>query len=305
MNRELLYRFFSGNASVNEEKQIKQWLDASDANHRTFFQERKVYDAILLTRSGTSLKQRSKNTPLLWKISTAAAVALLLIFSGLYMFGRQDSKEQYNTIFVPPGQRINLILADHSNVWLNSNTEFRYPNTFSKKNRTVYLDGEAYFDVSKNKKKPFIVKTDQGDIQVTGTSFNVEAYSRFDSFETSLFEGGVEIYKNEVKLAALRPNEKAVLSKNKLVVSNIEDTDEYLWRNGLIAFNNKQLKDIFLSLEKYFDIHIQVDSEKLPMHSYTGKFRQSDGVDYALRVLQRSIRFDYERDEETGTIYIK
>ena len=167
------------------------------------------------------------------------------------------------------------------------------------------MDGEAYFDVSKNKKKPFIVKTDQGDVLVTGTSFNVEAYSTFDTFETSLFEGSVEIHKNDAKLTTLKPNEKATINDNKVLISKIQDTDDYLWKNGLIAFNNKQLKDILISLEKYFDINIQIDSEKLPQHTYTGKFRQSDGVDYALRVLQRSIRFNYERNEETGIIYIK
>lgn len=306
MNKELLYRFFEGSASVNEEKQIRQWLDASEANRHLFFRERKVYDALLLTPRETSLKQKRKVTLSPWAASTAAAVALLLIVSGLYLFNREDSTKQYNTILVPPGQRINLILADNSNVWLNANTEFRYPAAFSKKNRTVYLNGEAYFDVSKNKKKPFIVKTGQGDIQVTGTSFNVEAYSRFNSFETSLFEGSVDIIKNDTKLVSLKPNEKAILSSNEeLVVSKIEDTDEYLWRKGLIAFNDKQLEEILLSLEKYFDIRIQIDAEKLPQHTYTGKFRQSDGVDYALRVLQRSIRFTYERNEETGTIYIR
>ena len=305
MNKELLYRFFEGKASVNEEKQIKQWLDASETNHRVFFQERKAYDAIILTTRRASLKQKSKAVLSPWVTGAAVAVAVLLILSGLYLFNGRDSTGAYNTLFVPPGQRINLILADKSNVWLNANTEFRYPASFSEKNRTVYLNGEAYFDVSKNKKKPFIVKTGQGDIRVTGTSFNVEAYSRFNSFKTSLFEGGVEIHKNEVKLAVLKPNEKAVLSNDKLVVSKIKDTDEYLWRKGLIAFNNKQLEEILLSLEKYFDIRIQIDSKKLSRHTYTGKFRQSDGVDYALRVLQRSIRFTYERNEETGTIHIR
>ncbi len=306
MNKELLYRFFEGNTSVDEEKQIKQWLDASEANHRAFFQERKVYDATLLTARETSLKPERKTVLSPWATGAAAAIALLLIVNGLFFFNRKDSTGPYNTILVPPGQRINLILADNSNVWLNSNTEFRYPASFSRKNRTVYLNGEAYFDVSKNEKKPFIVKTGQGDIRVTGTSFNVEAYTRFNSFETSLFEGGVDIYKNEVKLAALKPNEKAVLgSHGLLVVSKIEDNDEYLWRKGLIAFNNKRLEEILLSLEKYFDIRIQIDSKKLPQHTYTGKFRQSDGVDYALRVLQRSIRFTYERNEETGTIHIR
>ena len=295
MDRETLYRFFEGKASVNEEKQIRQWLDTSEANHRLFFQERKVYDALLLNSHEIKQKRKVSFSP--WQISTAAAVALLLVLSGLYLFKNSKSlEEQYNTILVPPGQRINLILADNSNVWLNSNTEFRYPTQFSQKNRTVYLNGEAYFDISKNKSKTFVVKTTHGDIHVTGTSFNVEAYSDFDTFE---------IFKNDIKLVTLNPNEKALLSNNKLVMSKIEDADRYLWKNGLIAFNNKQLEDILLSLEKYFDIKIQIDSSKLPKHTYTGKFRQSDGVDYALRVLQRSIRFSFERNEETGTIHIK
>ena len=303
MDKEMLYRFFEGKTSVNEEKQIRQWLDTSESNRRVFFQERKVYDALLL--NSHTIKQKRKVSFSPWQISTAAAVAMLLVLSGLYIFNSKSLEEKYNTILVPPGQRINIILADNSNVWLNANTSFRYPIKFSQKNRTVYLDGEAYFDVSKNKKKPFIVKTDQGDVLVTGTSFNVEAYSTFDTFETSLFEGSVEIHKNDAKLTTLKPNEKATINDNKMLISKIQDTDDYLWKNGLIAFNNKQLKDILISLEKYFDINIQIDSEKLPQHTYTGKFRQSDGVDYALRVLQRSIRFNYERNEETGTIYIK
>lgn len=304
MNKELLFRFFEGKTSLNEEIQIKLWLDASEANHRIFFRERQVYDALLLTSNGKSKKQNRKITLLPW-IASAVAVTLLLVVSGLYLFSLKNSSEQLNTLLVPPGQRINLILSDNSNVWLNANTKFRYPTRFSKKNRTVYLDGEAYFDVSKNEKKPFIVETNHGSVHVTGTSFDVEAYSNFDNFETSLFEGGVDIYKNEKKLVSLKPNEKSTLSDNEFVISTISDTDKYLWKDGLIAFNNKNLQDILISLEKYFNVKIQINANKLPKHTYTGKFRQSDGVDYALRVLQRSIRFNYERNDETGIIYIK
>lgn len=303
MDREQLYRFFEGNASLQEEQKIKNWLNGSDSHQRIFMQERMAYDALLLAFPEVLKKQKKSVVLSPWMISTAAAVALLVIISTLYLFGFNNSP-QYNTILVPAGQRINLILADNTNVWLNANTSFRYPSRFSKQNRMVYLDGEAYFDVSKNK-KPFIVKTGQGDIQVTGTSFNVEAYSRFDSFETSLFEGGVDIYKNKVKLASLKPNKKCVLENDRLSIFPITDTDDYLWRRGLIAFNNKKLEEILLSLEKYFDVEIQIDPKKLPQHTYSGKFRQSDGVDYALRVLQKSIRFTYNRDEETGTIYIQ
>ena len=130
-----------------------------------------------------------------------------------------QSPDKYNTIHVPPGQRINLILSDNTNLWLNANTTFRYPTKFSKETRTVYLDGEAYFEVSKNEKKPFIVKTAQGDIHVTGTLFNVEAYSKHHSFETSLFEGGVDIYKGDTMLATLYPNQNGTLKNGQFFLS--------------------------------------------------------------------------------------
>ncbi|MGE4542377.1 MAG: FecR family protein [Bacteroidales bacterium] len=305
MDKELLYRFFEGKTSIDEERSIRSWLTESAENKKIFLEERMSYDALLFSSRDVVNKQKRFFAFTPWMISTVASVALLLIVGGLYLFNKNHYPEQYNTILVPPGQRINLILADNSNVWLNANTTFRYPTQFSKKNRTVYLDGEGYFEVSKNKKRPFIVKTNLGDVQVTGTAFNVEAYSQFNRFETSLFEGGVDLYNEGIKLISLKPSEKATVQNNNLVISEIINTDKYLWRQGLIAFNDMKLNEILLSLEKYFDVEIQIDYKSLPQHTYTGKFRQSDGVDYALRVLQKSIHFTYKRDEDTGKIYIK
>lgn len=307
MNKDLLYRFFEGNTILEEEKQIRQWMETSKANRITFIQERKTYDALLLTSPDISKPNRKDRTISWYRTGTVAAILLLLIVSTLYMrtLLYESNTPEYNTLVVPAGQRIHLILADNTDIWLNANSTFRYPSEFSKKDRTVYLDGEAFFDVSKNDKKPFVVKTTPGDIKVTGTSFNVEAYSKQGGFETSLFEGSVDIYQNDRKLTTLKPDERSYLKDGKLYVTQITDRDKYLWKDGLIAFNNKTLEDILLSLEKYFDVRIQVSNNSLPQRTYTGKFRQSDGVDYALRVLQKSIRFSYERDEETGIVHIK
>lgn len=306
MNKETLYRFFEGGATFDEEKRIRDWMEYSEANSRFFMKSRKEYDALILAGSGSDLGQKRTISPFSrWMAGISAAVAAVLIIGGIYLFTGESQPEQYNTVIVPPGQRINLILSDNTNLWLNANTKFRYPTKFTKGARTVFLDGEAYFEVSENVKKPFIVKTGQGDVRVTGTTFNVEAYSRYRSFNTSLFSGGVDIYKDERKLVSLQPNEKSTLQNNRLLTSAITDSDVYLWRDGLIAFKNKRLEEILLTLEKYFDVDIRVSTGNLPQHTYTGKFRQTDGIDYALRVLQRSIRFTYERDEETGTVYIK
>lgn len=307
ITREILNRFFEGTTSKQEEHAIRKWMDANMQNKQLFMNERLVYDAVLFSNTPKS----SSKKRLLSRIaaySAAAAGLLLILVSSLYaidIFRERKLSTQYNTLIVPAGQRMNLILSDNSNVWLNANTRFRYPSKFGKKNRTVYLDGEAYFDVSKNKKLPFIVKTHEGDIRVTGTSFNIEAYSSHNTFKTSLFEGGVDIYRNNQKIASLKPNEKSTLEKEQLYISTITNTDKYLWRKGLIAFNNKKLEEIVTSLEGYFDIKIEMNPKQLPTHTYTGKFRQSDGVDYALRVLQKSIHFQYRRDDEKHIIYIQ
>ena len=270
--------------------------------------ERKIYDVILL-QSLQSLQKDKKIVKFsAWVFSTAVAVFLLLLVSGLYWMRFRDESNlstQYHTLCVPAGQHTNLILADNTNVWLNANTTFKYPSAFSKKDRTVYLEGEAYFEVSKNRGKPIIVKTEGGDIKVTGTSFNVKARSKNKIFETSLFEGGIDIYDNSQKIVSLKPNQKIFIENGQSVVSQITDYSEYLWKKGLIAFNNKSLIDILETLATYFDVQIRVEAQSLSKHTYTGKFRQSDGIDYALRVLQKSICFQYERDEKTGIIYIK
>lgn len=308
MNKELLYRFFEGTATLEEEQRVRQWVEKSEDNRALFMRERKIYDALLLVSPPSFQENKKEGRISIWMVSTAAAVFLLLLVSGLYWMRLQDERNlagQYHTLQVPAGQRINLILADNTNVWLNANSIFRYPTAFAKKERTVYLEGEAYFEVSKNKEKPFIVKTDGGDIRVTGTSFNVKARSMHHLFETSLFEGSVDIYDNHRKMVSLKPNQRSVFENGQWVVSQITDYDQFLWRKGLIAFDNKSLGDILETLSEYFDVQIRIETPSLPKHTYTGKFRQSDGIDYALRVLQKSIRFSYEKDDETGIIYIK
>ena len=312
-NKEVLHKFFKGTTTIQEEVEIRKWIEASKKNEAAFFQERLLYDSILLNKN-TEENKANKTKPRkigFWNsFIRVAAIFLFLTTTGLLINKYTEdlnASHQLHTVIVPPGQRINLILADNSSIWLNANTTFKYPSQFSKKQREVYLDGEAYFDVSSNEKHPFIVNTTQGGVKVTGTTFNVSAYSKYGKFETSLFVGNVGVYLNngEEEIINIKPTQKAIFKDGKFQVSNIEDYDEFLWRRGLIAFNNKQLNEILSVLGQYFDTEIKIDADQLPDNTYTGKFRQSDGIDYALRVLQKSIHFTYERDNEQQIIHIK
>ena len=169
------------------------------------------------------------------------------------------------------------------------------------------LDGEAYFSVTKNEHKPFIVKTARGIVEVTGTDFNVEAYASRNEFETTLMKGEVKVRASDspgAEEVRLTPDRKAVWKDGKLHVEPVEDYSPYRWREGLICFRNGSFVSIMNDFEKYYGVTVQVKNQKVMTSSYTGKFRYTDGIDYALRVLQKDIPFTYKRDEESQTIYI-
>ena len=202
----------------------------------------------------------------------------------------------------------NITLSDGTNVWLNARTKIVYPAVFDKSVRQVAVDGEAYFDVAKDKKRPFIVETGKCNMEVLGTKFNVEGYSDKDDFEVTLMEGSVRVA-SRIGLGdtlMLKPDSKACLQKDgRLKVIPVDDYNPYRWKEGLICFRNESFLSIMNDLEKYFGVSIVVENKNVLKYYFTGKFRQADGIDYALRVLQRDIRFKYERDDENQIIYIR
>lgn len=219
----------------------------------------------------------------------------------------EETPVALQTISVPAGQRINITLADGTNVWLNARTTIQYPVSFNAKERLVKLDGEAYFDVAKDKDKPFIVQTNKYNVEVLGTKFDVDSYSETEIFETTLMEGNVKISSltDAAENLLLTPHNKAYLYNGKLRIKPVDDYSPYRWREGLICFKNETFASIMKDFEKYYGINIYITNQQVQKYLYTGKFRQTDGVDYALRVLQKDIKFTYERDDENHIIYIK
>lgn len=167
------------------------------------------------------------------------------------------------------------------------------------------MDGEAYFEVSANKNKPFYVHTSKGEIKVLGTHFNLEAYSNADVFKTSLFEGKVRVRVKGNNIY-LKPDQMVCYHKNgKIHLETIHDYDQYRWREGLICIKSAKFKDIMKTFTKYFGDSIVVQNKEVEHYKYTGKFRQSRGVINALRLLQKDAPFTIEQDEDKQIIYIK
>lgn len=314
MDKDLLYRFFEGRASVDEMHAIKEWAEASEENNILLRRERKFFDAMILVKPlkkvDLDLEFHRKKRYFIREFMKVASIVLITVSVtlGLFSIGNNNKDEiAMQTIIVPAGQRVNLELPDGSNVWLNAGTVMQYPTSFMEDKREITLDGEAYFEVAHNEKSPFIVHTHAMDVEVLGTEFNVEAYEKRKVFETSLIQGKVKVKSpsDEKMSLVLSPNYKTTLKDDQLVVSKIEDHNVYRWKEGLYCFKNKPFIEILENLERYYDLRIVLEKQSIAKIVLTGKFRISDGLDYALRVLQQDVAFTYYRNEENDIICIK
>lgn len=310
MHTEQLIKYIEGDATQEEKDAIARWLDQDENNWTEFLALRKMHDFTLGQLDKTAekpfspAKKEKKN--IIAEILKIAAV-FILSFSCFYLFNRPEQAEEIvmHTIHVPAGQRAELSLADGTNVWLNANTTLKYPNRFSGSKREVELDGEAYFSVEHDPNHEFIVHTEQYAIKVLGTEFNVSAYSDNMLFETSLVKGEVEVFSlktNEfVKLSA---GNRVFLENGKLTKAPIRHFSHFLWKNGLISFENERMETILEKLRLYYDVNIEVKNKKILNLRYTGKFWTKDGVEHVIKVIKIHANFEYTKDSEKNMIMI-
>jgi len=180
----------------------------------------------------------------------------------IYTAARQDApanteKIEYNTLTTPRGGQFQVILPDGSRVWLNSASSIIYPTAFTGKTRTVKLQGEAYFEVAKNKQKPFIVTANNVDVKVLGTHFNVTAYSDDAATTTTLLEGSVRLSKGSSN-TLLTPGLQGIALHNQNNISiqkaNIEQV--MAWKEGYFVFDDLSIKEVMKIVSRWYDVEV-------------------------------------------------
>lgn len=315
MDKKLLLRYISGEATEKEKEAITEWLDADVENMQEFLALRKLNDITIWQYDPQSQQNHQKDSPrVLWqsskKIMTEVlkvAAVLVLAFILFRYFDKAGSEHaSTQTLYVPAGQRALLTLSDSSKVWLNANTTFTFPNTFSSGTREVTLEGEGYFDIAHNASQPFVVKAGKYDVKVLGTEFNVLAYTENPEFEVSLLSGSVEVIRAGGKNGRLiTPGQRIFMEKNSLRIAPIEHASYFMWKEGLISFDDEAFPEMVRKLERYFDLKIIVKNDKILQYRCTGKFRTKDGIEHILKVLQLSNRFDYSIDDKINVITIE
>lgn len=311
--KELLDRYFWGELSDLEKKKLFDLIESDNENKTEFIHtQHAVTLSSLLPKKGDKewtermrLKldariKRRRNRRLAVRSFKYAAVFALLTVNAWFISEKITGSRQellFTTIEVPKGQRVSMTFADGTEAWLSPRTVVKMPNDFNRKNRTIELDGEGFFSVTKDTQKPFIVKTRQYDIKVLGTKFNVFAYSENPRFEADLVEGCVQIMSSSCSenYISLKPNEKASLVNDRLVKSySIFDNEEYL-KNGIFNFKNKQFTEILDYLSLWNNIKFELKAATQLDRPISGKFRQSDEIENILKALQEVHRFKFRK----------
>lgn len=222
---------------------------------------------------------------------------------------QSNKKIAYNTVIVPRGKRYNIELPDGTKVWLNSDTEFEFPENFREgEPRNVKLRGEAYFEVKRDVSARFIVGTKNMDVIVYGTSFNVSAYSDEDISQTTLVEGSVGLDLHSEKnsgLYRLEPSENAVVNESSGSVEvKTVDTREYTsWKDGYIVFRDEEMNLLGPKIERWYDIQIVYRSEDIREMRFSGIISEEKSLDHILGLIEKACNLSYQKKDDKVFIY--
>ena len=319
ITKEYIFKCFRNELSEKEKADLDAWIAEDEANAGMYKEALVEYEYLLINGDVDALKEMAPvshsgrtgivRTIVKAAIGVAAAVAIFFTATWLSDYRMQkDLSRNLITATALPGQIVSMGLPDGTSVQLNSGATMYYPAMFKGKEREVRLEGEAFFEVAHDSKKPFIVKTFASDIKVLGTKFNVNADRNAGEFSVTLAEGSVQVSSlaDPGRIIVMKPDEKVYMADGKLMVKRTKVKDEIRWKDGIIDIDGLDFEELIDKLEMAFGVDIVIDRETLPEFKYTGgRLRVSDGIEYALKVLQHGADFSWTKDFRTGTIYIR
>lgn len=299
----LIVQFLNGSLSEQERVDLKQWISQSEdnikyfrqieeiwlaaagQNDQTIFDKEKAYQHFRVrvssykdNKESLSNKKRSLSTTW-WRVASVAI--LCLFFGGLGYWGSsQATRSQYTEVSVetPYGAKTKLFLPDGTLVWLNAGSTIHYSQGFGIDDRKLILNGEAYFEVVKDEKRPFEVTADDLTVRVLGTKFNFRNYQEEEEARITLLEGKVSVTSTLGEEIELAPNQQAAYDKNSLLskVSDVKARQSSEWVKGIIFFDEERLPDIARELERVYNVEITIKDESLKNYRFYGSFYRTD-----------------------------
>jgi transmembrane sensor len=325
---ELLTRCLTGNSSESEKHALLTWLNQDKENEVVYFRMKDIYEAgawdKLLIEADT-VKEWDRLYPKIHAHANSSDKksiphrhwTFLLKYAAILIFGvlltlivqkinNLNTPVTLTKVFTGKGERTRLVLPDGTRIFLNSCSSLTYAKDFGKKSRQITLSGEAYFEVKKNSKLPFIVDALGNHIKVLGTSFNVSADPEDDDVSAVLVEGSVS-FENEKShtIQIIKPGQKISYHKPNFNIT-IEDVDTELytsWTTGEYRFEKESILNIAKQLQRNYNVTFIVKNEKILKIPFTGTFKNYESLDQILKVIKTNTSIKYQIVNDT--VFIK
>ena len=326
---ELIANYLTEGLDKNALDELKTWIAASAENQQYFICQREIWFSAVSREAASvydkdkafenfrnrvesqkeiqSTSRRGFSLSALWRY--AAVVAIIIAVGCIsYWQGEVNVKDTFADISVeaPLGSKTKLYLPDGTLVWLNAGSRMTYSQGFGVDNRKVELEGEGYFEVKRNEKIPFFVKTKDLQLQVLGTKFNFRDYPEDHEVVVSLLEGkvGLNNLLREEKEAVLSPDERAVLNKANglLTVESVTASNASQWTDGYLFFDEELLPDIAKELERSYNVKIHIANDSLKTFRFYGNFvRREQNIQEVLEALASTEKMQYKIEERNIT----
>ncbi len=308
-----LMKYFRCETSKKEEAEVQKWLagDKDGSRMRQYKEARILFEGTELHTEKVQGKRLTARRIIRYAMQAAAAV---LIFIGAASWSRYSTMKglssEFETIRVPAGKSMQMVLADGTKMWINAASEVEVPVIFSQQTRNIRVnEGEIFLEVAADRNKPFIVDTWAGEITVLGTKFNVAVDAGKERFSTALLEGSIQFTGRESLNGncILKPNEILSIKGGVWTLNKMHSPDNAnCWIDGIIEFSGIPFEEVIDRFEKAFNVDIIIECEDMPELNFNrGKIRVSEGIDHALSILATAADFSYERDIIANRIYIR
>lgn len=350
-DNNIIVRFLLNEASKEDILNLEEWISADREHHNYFEQIRDTWNSVELEKeldkqhiqsdfknvlnriddqaaSQNNFKPRGINFNLNSFFKVAAVFVFGFIASWL-VFKQSNSlitnNTDYNVIETPKGSSTNITLPDGTKIWLNAESKLKYPQEFSKNTRDVFLEGEAFFEVAKDKSRQFLVRTSDLTVKVFGTRFNVKSYPADQTVETTLVEGSISIQKNLTegigagKEIKMEPNQRIVLykatekvtssesqvkkinnlpeRKAKLVLSKRIQTKRFIsWKDGQLIFKSEPMEKLAVTLERRYNVKIHFEDEEIKQARFTGTI-EDETIEQVMAAMKIAASIDYRIEE--------
>ena len=305
----------AGKATAQEEEELHRWLKA-DPNHQAVYKEQqRIWELTapptipevdsraawqkVKKQIGEAEPRHRKVRPL-FPFAMRVAASLALLF-GLLWLVRIFLFPYYGLEVISSGEeQVSFMLPDSSQVWLNKGSTLAYDPDFVGEEREVQLEGEAFFEVQKDPRRPFIILTENSRTRVLGTSFNLRAYSHEAITELVVATGKVAFSSLESPAeAVLTPGYAALLEResNRIEKFSVSGENAWAWKSGTLAFEGKRLAEVLPELERHYGMDLQLETPALADCRFTGRFEQA-GLEEILQVLEATLQLKYKKLNE-------